>query len=189
DIAGAAHVGRELIDLVETAVHHAIADAEVAQVADHEVVSVGRRELRILEVGAAHEHSLALEAAHEMASDEPTRSTDQCRFHVPHPRFDSARPYHTRSALPRVCLWLRRATKAPRHQGIEAHSSCVLVSWWFTPLLTPLPRVGQRKPFSLRTPGMTNLIELRISEREPFASGREFGSVGAYERLVGRAHF
>src|SRR5262249_45617924 len=36
---------------------------------------------------------------------------------------------------------------------------------------------------------MTNLIELRIAERGPFAGGHEFGAAGAYERLVGRAHF
>src|SRR6266849_5463404 len=36
---------------------------------------------------------------------------------------------------------------------------------------------------------MTNLIEIKISERRPFAGAHEFGSVGAYERLVGRALF
>ena len=36
---------------------------------------------------------------------------------------------------------------------------------------------------------MTNRIELSITERFSFADGYEFGSVGAYERLVGRAHF
>ncbi|HKX07744.1 MAG TPA: alpha/beta hydrolase domain-containing protein [Stellaceae bacterium] len=36
---------------------------------------------------------------------------------------------------------------------------------------------------------MTNHIQIRISERGPFAGGHEFGSTGAYERLVGRAHF
>ena len=36
---------------------------------------------------------------------------------------------------------------------------------------------------------MTNRIELSITDRLPFADGHEFGSVGAYERLVGRAHF
>jgi hypothetical protein len=35
---------------------------------------------------------------------------------------------------------------------------------------------------------MTNLIELRIDERVPFAGGHAFGDVGAYERLSGRAH-
>src|SRR5579885_1076200 len=36
---------------------------------------------------------------------------------------------------------------------------------------------------------MTNLIEIKIGERGPFADGHEFGSTGAYERLAGRAHF
>jgi Alpha/beta hydrolase domain len=36
---------------------------------------------------------------------------------------------------------------------------------------------------------MTNRVELSIAERFPFAAGHEFGAVGAYERLVGRAHF
>jgi len=36
---------------------------------------------------------------------------------------------------------------------------------------------------------MTNRIELSITERFSFAEEHEFGSVGAYERLVGRAHF
>src|SRR5260370_11203344 len=36
---------------------------------------------------------------------------------------------------------------------------------------------------------MNDRVELSISERFPFAAGHEFGIVGAYERLVGRAHF
>jgi Alpha/beta hydrolase domain len=36
---------------------------------------------------------------------------------------------------------------------------------------------------------VTNRVELSIAERFPFADGHEFGAVGAYERLVGRAHF
>jgi hypothetical protein len=36
---------------------------------------------------------------------------------------------------------------------------------------------------------MTNRIELSLTERFPFADAHEFGAVGAYERLVGRAHF
>ena len=36
---------------------------------------------------------------------------------------------------------------------------------------------------------MTNRVELSISERFAFAGGHEFGAVGAYERLNGRAHF
>jgi hypothetical protein len=36
---------------------------------------------------------------------------------------------------------------------------------------------------------MNDRVGLSISERFPFAAGHEFGIVGAYERLVGRAHF
>jgi Alpha/beta hydrolase domain len=36
---------------------------------------------------------------------------------------------------------------------------------------------------------MSNRIELSITGRFLFAGGHEFGAVGAYERLVGRAHF
>jgi Alpha/beta hydrolase domain len=36
---------------------------------------------------------------------------------------------------------------------------------------------------------MTNHVKLSISERFSFAGSREFGGVGPYERLVGRAHF
>jgi hypothetical protein len=36
---------------------------------------------------------------------------------------------------------------------------------------------------------MTNRVELSISERFAFADGHEFGAVGAYERLNGRAQF
>ena len=36
---------------------------------------------------------------------------------------------------------------------------------------------------------MTNRVELSVAERFVFAEGREFGPVGAYERLTGRAHF
>ncbi len=36
---------------------------------------------------------------------------------------------------------------------------------------------------------MNGSLELRISEREPFADGHPFEGAGPYERLVGRAHF
>ena len=34
---------------------------------------------------------------------------------------------------------------------------------------------------------MTNLIELHVTDRRPFANGHVFGETGAYERLTGRA--
>ena len=36
---------------------------------------------------------------------------------------------------------------------------------------------------------LTNRVELSVAERFPFAEGQEFGAIGAYERLVGRARF
>ncbi|MDD9916097.1 MAG: hypothetical protein OXT01_15705, partial [Rhodospirillaceae bacterium] len=36
---------------------------------------------------------------------------------------------------------------------------------------------------------MTNKIEIRIAQREPFAGGHEFEGSGAYEKIKGRAHF
>lgn len=36
---------------------------------------------------------------------------------------------------------------------------------------------------------MSNNIDIRIARRETFADGHEFEGVGAYEKLVGRAHF
>lgn len=36
---------------------------------------------------------------------------------------------------------------------------------------------------------MTNLVQLEIRDRRPFADGERFGATGAYERIAGRAHF
>ena len=36
---------------------------------------------------------------------------------------------------------------------------------------------------------MMNQVELSITRRFPFTTGYEFGTVGAYEQLTGRAHF
>ena len=36
---------------------------------------------------------------------------------------------------------------------------------------------------------MTNSVEVRIAQHGPFADSHEFGESGAYERLIGRAHF
>lgn len=36
---------------------------------------------------------------------------------------------------------------------------------------------------------MTNLVQLEISDRRPFAEGQRFAGTGAYERIEGRAHY
>lgn len=39
------------------------------------------------------------------------------------------------------------------------------------------------------SPLQAELTRFEIQSREPFAGGSEFGAVGAYERIVGRAFF
>jgi len=42
---------------------------------------------------------------------------------------------------------------------------------------------------ALSTPAHADLVRFEIKSREPFADGKSFGEVGAYERIVGRAHY
>jgi len=106
DIAGAAHVGRELVDLLEMPVDQALAEPKIPQVTDHEIVGLGHRKFRKLQIGAAHEKALALQPAHQVAADESARPAHQCRFHRPAPRSIPPRSYSTRSAPGTVCTWL-----------------------------------------------------------------------------------
>jgi len=75
--AGAAHVRRELVDLVETPVHNRTADDWIAQVADDEVVGLRLGVGRELEVDAAHPATFALEPLHHVAADEPACAKDE----------------------------------------------------------------------------------------------------------------
>src|SRR3954470_18543236 len=80
DVARAAHVGGQLVDLVEAAVDHLAAQLLLAQVADDEVVRLGGREGGELEVDTANPEALALEAAHKMAADESPGAANQRSF-------------------------------------------------------------------------------------------------------------
>lgn len=62
DKAGSAHVGRELVDLVEGAIHHPAAEIHVAQIAKHEIVRGRFFELGQLQVHAAHPEALNFES-------------------------------------------------------------------------------------------------------------------------------
>jgi hypothetical protein len=105
DIAGAAHVGRELVDLLEIPVHQALAEAAIPEIADYEVVGLGRREFRKFEIGAAHEEPLALQPAHQVAADEPARPAHQCRFHRPAPHPIRGAPlYHEGASFDALAL-------------------------------------------------------------------------------------
>ena len=77
DVAGAAHVGGELVDLVEAPIDDGVAESGVAQVADDEVVGLGLGELGEFQVHAADPEAFMLEAAHQVAADEASRAADQ----------------------------------------------------------------------------------------------------------------
>ena len=81
DIACAAHVGSQLVDLVKLAVDHFTHEQLVAQITHHEIVCLGVREFVHLEVNAAHPIAFALEAADKVPPDESACAADQNRFH------------------------------------------------------------------------------------------------------------
>ena len=78
DVTGAAHIGGQLIDLVEAAVDGFTAHGRVAQVADDEVIGHGFAEARILQVHAAHPKAFLFQSLNEVAPDEAARTADQC---------------------------------------------------------------------------------------------------------------
>jgi hypothetical protein len=95
-----AHVGRELVDLVEglagRRAHGGLAGREVAQVDDVKVVGRGGRELGPLLVGAADPVAVPRQTLHEVAADEPARAPDERRL------LPSAALAHGRRFLPSV---------------------------------------------------------------------------------------
>src|SRR5262249_8379152 len=73
DVTGSAHIGRELIDLVEAAVDHMTDEIWITQVADHEIIGLGFAEPWELEIGASHPEAFALEPFDKMVTDEAPR--------------------------------------------------------------------------------------------------------------------
>jgi hypothetical protein len=80
DITGSAHIGRKLIDLIETAVDHMSHEIWVTQVADHEIIGLGLAEPRELEIGASHPEAFTLEPFDKMVADETTGPAHQRSF-------------------------------------------------------------------------------------------------------------
>jgi hypothetical protein len=81
DEPGAAHVGGELVDLVEPAIDHLPAEIRVTQVADDEIVGFGFDILMALEVDPAHPEPVRLEPLHQVPPDKAARTTHQRRSH------------------------------------------------------------------------------------------------------------
>jgi uncharacterized protein (DUF362 family) len=78
DIAGAAHVGRQLVHLGELTVDHPADAFRVAQVLHHEVVGLRLGERIELQVDAADPEAFALEALDQVSTDKSARAQNQC---------------------------------------------------------------------------------------------------------------
>jgi hypothetical protein len=81
DVPGAAHVGGELIHLVEAPVHDPPAQILLAQIADDEIVGNGFPELGKLQIHAPHPVAFILQPSDHVTADKTTRSTNQRRLH------------------------------------------------------------------------------------------------------------
>ena len=71
DVAGAAHVGGKLIDLVEAAVDNCPTKALIPQVAHYEIIGFRLREFMKFQVQPAYPEPVALQSSDKMAADEP----------------------------------------------------------------------------------------------------------------------
>src|SRR5262245_6386975 len=82
DVARSPHVGRELIDFVETAVDHMSHEVGITKVADHEVIGFSLAEPRKFKIGTSHPKAFPLQPLDKMMTDEATGPTNQCSFSV-----------------------------------------------------------------------------------------------------------
>src|ERR1700740_2386217 len=80
DVTGATHIGCQLINLIEAAVHDCTAIALVPQVADYKIISFGLREFVKFQVHTTHPETVTLEPFDQMAADKSARPTDQRTF-------------------------------------------------------------------------------------------------------------
>src|SRR6476619_6301087 len=81
DVAGPAHVGGALVDLVEPAIDDIATIGRLAQIRDNEVVGLGFSVFRKLQIHAAHPKALTLQALHEVRSNKPSRTANQSALH------------------------------------------------------------------------------------------------------------
>ena len=80
DVAGSAHVGRELIDFIEAAVDHMPHEVGITKVADHEVISFCLAETWEFEIGTSDPKAFPLEPPDKVVTDEATGPADQRNF-------------------------------------------------------------------------------------------------------------
>jgi len=80
DIAGPAHIGGKLINLVKPAVNDMVYEVLVAKVPDNEVIGVSLAKPRKFQVSTPHPKSFPLQTPNEVMTDEPARPADECYF-------------------------------------------------------------------------------------------------------------
>ena len=128
DVAGSAHVGRELIDFIEPAVDHVSHEVRITKIADHEVIGFSLAETWELEIGASDPEAFPLEPPDQMMTDEAARPADQRDFssrwfrrHLISSRFtlSSQRDRFRRHACTRATFWPRYRTS-----GETDHPTC-----------------------------------------------------------------
>ena len=174
----AAHVRRELVDLVETGIDDGAAKPLIAKITDHEIIRFRVGELRILEVDPAHPETFQPQALHQMAPDEPTGSTDECSLladrHFLHPSraFVSCSARHAyaqpssgsqvdRFPMPNLSVYIAGTTPIVRatpriSQQIAGHLADKSEDFSFTTLLTAsfdvMPHRPSGRPPTLLSP-------------------------------------
>src|SRR5882672_4117263 len=80
DVTRTAHVRRKLVNLIEWAIHRSFAESRIAEVPLDEFIGGRRAEFRMLQIGSANPHSLALQSPDKVGSDESASSANKCRF-------------------------------------------------------------------------------------------------------------
>ena len=82
DEAGTAHVGSELIHLIEAPIDDGAAEIRIAQVANYEIVRRGGGEVGEFQVGATDPEPVGLQPLHQVTSDETPSAADQRTQHA-----------------------------------------------------------------------------------------------------------
>src|SRR5262245_54859108 len=77
DIAGPSHVSGELINFIKAPIDRMFYEILVAEIADDKIIRLRLAEAWEFEVGASHPETFALQAAHEMMTDEAAGPADE----------------------------------------------------------------------------------------------------------------
>ncbi len=80
DVAGAAHVRGQLVNLVESPVGDLAAKFLITKIADGKIVGLGVGERREFQVDAAYPEAFPLETLDQVTANETTRAADQRTF-------------------------------------------------------------------------------------------------------------